>query len=90
MGRNELCVSSSGAATDGYCRKLQDKFFLTAPSAWSMLTSADFSDVPFAPDDWSIAVNEDKFVKYFHTDFSKCEHKLEGLACKDVAGVRAI
>jgi hypothetical protein len=73
-------------AATGYCPKLQGKFYLSAPCAWSILTSAMFVDIPFSPQPWSIAVNEDRFVAYSDTDFYKCEHKLEGLPCKDVTG----
>jgi hypothetical protein len=73
-------------APEGYCSVLQKKFFLTAPCSWSLLTISDFVDVPFNPDNWHIGVNEDRSVPYFNTEFFKCEHKLEGLACKSVAG----
>ena len=68
----------------GYCPKLQEKFCLTAPCAWSILTSSSFSGPSFEPDDWKIPVNEDFPVKYFNTDFYKCERKLEGLDCKNI------
>lgn len=73
-------------ASTGYCPELQKKFFLSAPCSWSLLTISDFVDVPFTPDNWAIGVNEDRSVAYFNTEFFKCEHKLEGLACKNVAG----
>ena len=73
-------------ACTGHCSTLQENFFLTAPSSWSLLTASDFVDVAFTPDNWHIGINEDRTVPYFNTEFFKCEHKLEGLSCKNVAG----
>lgn len=73
-------------ASIGHCSTLQENFFLTAPSSWSLLTISNFVDVAFTPDNWHISVNEERSVAYFNTEFFKCEHKLEGLPCKNVAG----
>lgn len=77
-------------ASAGYCSKLQGKFCLTAPCAWSMLTSSSFPGPPIQPDDWTIPVNEDAPVKYFNTTFFECERKLEGLPCLGVDGPRKL
>ena len=73
-------------ASAGYCPELQKKFFLSSPCSWSLLTISDFADVAFTHDGWYIGVNEDRSVAYFNTEFFKCEHKLEALACKNAVG----
>ena len=68
----------------GYCPKLKDKFVLTSPASWSILTNSDFSGVPMEVPGWSIPVNEDYSVKYSHTEFFKCERKLDDMPCAAV------
>jgi hypothetical protein len=68
----------------GFCPKLKDKFCLSAPCAWSIVTRSNFVDVAMRPDPWQIPVNEDRSISYFNTEFFECEQKLEGLTCDRV------
>ncbi|MFZ0687529.1 MAG: hypothetical protein WAM89_18450 [Terriglobales bacterium] len=70
--------------THGYCPRLREKFCLTAPAAWSLLEKSAFVDLPMELDGWGIRVTEDRSVPYYDTEFFRCEHKLEGLACSKI------
>ncbi|HTV46824.1 MAG TPA: hypothetical protein VMG59_00140 [Phycisphaerae bacterium] len=63
-----------------YCKILRNKFELTSPVAWSILTQAEIPrGIMIGAGSWKMPLTQDESVIYSITEFFQCESKLKVL-----------
>lgn len=68
---------------DNFCDMLATSFALSRPMAWPVVQNTDMNSVspPSGVPQWKLKLNPDLEIPYWHTEFYRCEAKINSLPC---------